>query len=69
MKSPRLTRRSLAAYLAAPALIGVKTRAQTPAQAPVAAPAPVSNRVQEVSRALAAVKLPRNIEPATRFEA
>jgi hypothetical protein len=55
--------------LAAPALIGVKTNAQTPAQAPVAAPAPVSNRVQEASRALAAVKLPRNIEPATRFEA
>jgi len=67
MKSPRLTRRSLAKYLAVPALIGTKANAQAPIPAPAAAP--VSTRVQDASRALAAVKLPRNIEPATRFEA
>jgi hypothetical protein len=68
MKSPALTRggltrRGLAGYLAAPVLLSTTAQAQTPA----AAPAP--NRTQDASRALATVKLPRNIEPATRFEA
>jgi hypothetical protein len=66
MKSSRLTRRSLAKCLAVPALIG----ARAGGQAPVApAPSPARNRLQDASRELAAVKLPRNIEPATRFEA
>jgi hypothetical protein len=67
MKSSRLTRRSLAKYLAVPALIGAKVSAQAPAAVP--APAPPRSRFQDGSRELAAVKLPRNIEPATRFEA
>jgi hypothetical protein len=44
-------------------LLGTKANAQAPA------PAPAQNRTQETSRALAAVKLPRSTEPATRFEA
>jgi len=52
--------------MAAPVLLGARASAQVPA-APT--PAPASNRVQDASRALAAVKLPRNIELATRFEA
>jgi len=63
MKPPRLTRRALAGCLAAPVLLSATAQAQTPA------PAPTSTRVQDASRALAAVKLPRDIEPATRFEA
>jgi hypothetical protein len=31
--------------------------------------APSRNRIQDAARELAGVKLPRNIEPATRFEA
>jgi len=65
MKSPRLTRREIAGCLAAPLLLGATAQAQTSP----ATPAPPSTRGQEASRALAAVKLPRNIEPATRFEA
>jgi len=63
MKPPRLTRRALAGCLAAPVLLSTTSQAQTPA------PAPASSRVQDASRVLASVKLPRNIEPATRFEA
>jgi len=63
MKPPRLTRRALAGCLAAPVLLSTTSQAQTPT------PAPANTRVQETSRTLAAVKLPRNIEPATRFEA
>jgi len=63
MKSPRLTRRALAGCLAAPVLLSTTSQAQTPA------PAPPTNRFQAASRELDAVKLPRNIEPATRFEA
>jgi len=60
-----MTRRALAGCIAAPVLLGAKANAQAPA----AAPAPAQNRTQEASRALAAVKLPRSTEPATRFEA
>jgi hypothetical protein len=61
MKTPRLTRRALAGCLAAPVLLSTTSQAQTPAATP--------SRAQAASNALTAVKLPRNIEPATRFEA
>ena len=69
MKSPRLTRRALAGCIAAPLLLGAKADAQAPAPAPAPSSAPSRSRFQDGSRELAAVKLPRNIEPATRFEA
>jgi hypothetical protein len=53
--------------MAAPLLLSVKTSAQAPAQPPTATPA--RSRFQDGSRELAAVKLPRTTEPATRFEA
>ncbi|MEO8052263.1 MAG: hypothetical protein ABI833_17780, partial [Acidobacteriota bacterium] len=55
-----LTRRGLAGYLAAPMLLSATAQAQAPA-------APAPTRIQDASRALAAVKLPRSTEPATRF--
>jgi len=64
MKSSRLTRRALAGF-AAPLLLTARANAQAPAAAPV----PAQSRTQEASRQLASVKLPRSIEPATRFEA
>ncbi len=68
MKSPGLTgggltRRALAGYMAAPVLLSATAQAQAPPAAPA------GNRIQDASRALAAVKLPRSTEPATRFEA
>ena len=62
MKPPGLTRRALAIY-AAPVLLGATAKAQ-PAPAP-----PARGPFQSAAQQLAAVKLPRNIEPAMRFEA
>ncbi|MDP9115173.1 MAG: hypothetical protein M3O20_16005 [Acidobacteriota bacterium] len=61
MKPPGLTRRALALY-AAPALLASPAKPQAP-------PAPASGKFQSAAQQLAAVKLARNIEPATRFEA
>jgi hypothetical protein len=61
MKPPGLTRRALAIY-AAPVLLGATAKAQAP-------PAPARGQFQAAAQQLAAVKLARNIEPATRFEA
>ncbi len=62
MKPPGLTRRALAIY-AAPVLLGATAKAQAP-------PAlPARGQFQSAAQQLAAVKLARNIEPATRFEA
>ena len=61
MKPPGLTRRALAIY-AAPVLLASTAKAQP-------APAPARRNFQSAAQQLAAVKLPRNIEPATRFEA
>ena len=62
MKPPGLTRRALAVY-AAPVLLGANAKAQAP-------PVPrARSNFQAAALQLAAVKLPRNIEPATRFEA
>jgi hypothetical protein len=62
MKPPGLTRRALAIY-AAPAFLGATAKAQAP-PAP-----PARGQFQVAAQQLSAVKLPRNIEPATRFEA
>jgi hypothetical protein len=62
MKSPGLTRRALAIY-AAPVLLGGTAKAQ-PAPAP-----PGRSQFPSAAQQLSAVKLARNIEPATRFEA
>jgi len=62
MKLPGLTRRALAIY-AAPVLLGTTVQAQTP-------PAPAARgQFQSAAQQLSTVKLPRNIEPASRFEA
>jgi len=63
MKPPGLTRRALAGCIAAPVLLGATAKAQAP-------PAPaIPGRFQSAAQQLAAVKLARNIEPASRFEA
>jgi len=62
MKPPGLTRRALAIY-AAPVLLRTTVQAQ-PAPTP-----PARGPFQSAAQRLASVKLPRNIEPATRFEA
>jgi hypothetical protein len=64
MKPPGLTRRALAGCIAAPVLLRATAQAQPP---PAAAPA--RGQFQSAALQLAAVKLARNIEPATRFEA
>jgi len=64
MKPSGLTRRALARY-AAPVLLGATAQAQAPSEPAVAAP---GGRLQNIARQLASVKLPRNTEPATRFE-
>lgn len=61
MKPPGLTRRALAIY-AAPVLLGASAKAQAP-------PVPVRGNFQSAAQQFATVKLARNIEPATRFEA
>jgi hypothetical protein len=61
MKPSGLTRRALAIY-ATPVVLGATAKAQAP-------PAPVRGQFQSAAQQLAAVKLARNIEPATRFEA
>lgn len=61
MKPPGLTRRALAIY-AAPVLLASPAKAQP-------APVPSRSNFQSAAQQLSSVKLPRNIEPATRFEA
>jgi hypothetical protein len=53
--------------MAAPILLSARASAQAPAAVPDTAPP--RSRIQDASRELAAVKLPRSTEPATRFEA
>ncbi len=62
MKPPGLTRRTLAGYIAAPVLLRAAPQAPPP-------PPPARGQFQSFAQQLSAVKLPRNIEPATRFEA
>jgi hypothetical protein len=63
-----LAQRSLAGLMAAPAALPVPALAQAPAPAAPAIAA-AHARFQNHARELARVKLPRNIEPAARFEA
>jgi hypothetical protein len=78
MNGMKMTRRTLAGLIAAPALFSdkgaVPVKAQ--AQARTTAPAPAESAVnaahadfQSAARQLARVKLPRIVEPVTRFEA
>jgi hypothetical protein len=71
MRSSRLlTRRALARFAAAPIVLSATAPAQPPRPVDNAvAPSAARNRFQTAAGQLAAVKLPRNIEPATRFEA
>jgi len=67
-----MTRRSMAGIIAAPVILSESGQAQPPAAAP---PEPSSVATlaradfQTAARQIAAVKLPRSVEPATRFEA
>jgi hypothetical protein len=60
--SPRFTRRALARFAAVPLVWSAKMPAQTP-------PGPTRGPFQSAAQQMAGVKLPRNIEPASRFEA
>jgi hypothetical protein len=64
----KMTRRALAGLVAVPALLTEKAPAQAPATAAVE-PNAARADFQSAARQLAGVKLPRSIEPATRFEA
>lgn len=67
---PRLTRRALAGWMAAPVFLGASAQAQAPVTVSAdPAVASARGRYQSAARQLAAVKLARNIEPASRFEA
>jgi hypothetical protein len=78
-KPPRWTRRALAGHalaswmvapVAAPVLLGARAQAQPPAATPgVPAAATARAQFQNAARQLAGVKLTRNVEPASRFEA
>jgi hypothetical protein len=63
----KVTRRSLAGILAAPALMSKEAAAQAPAATPELNSAKTD--FQSAARQIAEVKLPRSVEPATRFEA
>jgi len=63
MKTPGITRRAVAGCIAAPVLLRATSQAQ-PQPAPAA-----RGPFQSAAQQLATFKLPRNIEPATRFEA
>jgi hypothetical protein len=69
--SPLLTRRALARFAAAaPVVLSATATAQPPRVVDdTVAASPGRNRFQSAAGQLAAVKLPRHIEPATRFEA
>jgi hypothetical protein len=69
----KVTRRKLARILAVTAALPAEVSAQSP---PANGPTPsdallgaTRDEFREAGRALAAVKLPRSVEPATRFEA
>jgi hypothetical protein len=64
----KMTRRSLAGIIAAPIMLSESGQAQAPAAAP---PEPNAARTdfQTAARQISALKLPRSVEPATRFEA
>jgi polyisoprenoid-binding protein YceI len=64
----KMTRRKLAGFMAAPALLSGPAAAQAPAPAPPDA-SRASTEFQNAARQLATVKLPRSVEPAARFEA
>jgi hypothetical protein len=67
----KMTRRALAGLAAVPAILTTIADAQAPA--PAAAPANAAGvaggQFHIAARQLAAVKLPRNVEPVFRFEA
>jgi len=74
----KMTRRTLAGLIAVPALFSEKAavpvKAQVQAQAPPPAPAESAVNAartdfQSAARQMARVKLPRIVEPVTRFEA
>jgi hypothetical protein len=71
----KMTRRALAGLAAVPAILATRAEAQTPAPAaaPVNAPrnaaGAAGGQFPIAARQLAAVKLPRNVEPVFRFEA
>ena len=67
----KVTRRRLAHMLAVTAALPAGVSAQAPASAPPsdALTSAARDEFREAGRALSAVKLPRSVEPATRFEA
>jgi hypothetical protein len=73
----KLTRRRLARMLAISAALPAGVSAQVPARGSTSDAAPLADaevsaardEFREAARSLAAVKLPRSAEPATRFEA
>jgi hypothetical protein len=68
--SLRVTRRALARLLAAPLALSGSVLAQPPPVARDASGASAGRgRFENAARQLAAVKLARDVEPATRFEA
>jgi hypothetical protein len=68
--SPLLTRRALARFAAAPLVLSATARGQQARPAADAvAPSETRTEFQNAARQLAEVKLPRNVEPASRFEA
>lgn len=65
-----MTRRALAGALAAPVLLGTRAEGQAPVEVPRdPALAVARSQFQNGARQLAGVKLARNVEPASRFEA
>jgi hypothetical protein len=65
----KMTRRTLAGVIAAPAIFrGPIVKAQTPVTSGAERNGARAG-FQDAARQLAAVKLPRSVEPASRFEA
>lgn len=62
----KLTRRKLAAALAAPALAAAEAQTQTPPAGPLAS---ARDRIRANSEALAQKTLPMTVEPAFQFKA
>jgi hypothetical protein len=67
----KVTRRRLARMLAVTAALPAGVSAQAPSNAPPsdALTNAARDEFREAGRVLAAVKIPRSVEPATRFEA
>jgi hypothetical protein len=68
--SLRVTRRALAGWVVAPLAVAAAAPEQQARPAGDAvAPSEARSEFQNAARQLAGVKLPRNVEPASRFEA